>query len=425
MKHGKANGTTTGANVGFESKLWSNMKMTKSRSYSTVATFLSILLALVLVAGCAPKAVPFDGPQVSALMLTNVTDSAYDVVPLTWDVGKNTLQSSGTVVLHANNTNGEAKLFWLPASPATPISVVQQWSYKNKLPLFTKTISSDNDLMIRTPPTGIQYASSATGAPLARWSYGESFVFAQGELETPTTPLTPKTNLDGMSITITERSIWQIPGVVDPPKDKILTVPIPAGQVRIEVLYGSGGVDNGFVLVQAEAPLAVASLWLIRMNNGTGTMVRCGDVDAFGGNLIAGQDPSFAKVGSLLYFTHGHTKIGCIDTAAASPSVTFPEKINTLLAKLFDEGPQDDVGGPLQAQLSYDGALIIEYLDADRNSTYYALDASETVLGHLRVSKDAITSFDAQGRQGSSLKTPGSPGYISLPSCDLFQRDIS
>jgi hypothetical protein len=267
----------------------------------------------------------------------------------------------------------------------------------------------------------MQYASLAMGGPLARWSYGESFIATQGELETPTTLLTPRTNLDGMSIAIAERSMWYIPGISDPPKDKILAVPIPAGQVRVEVLYGSGGVDNGFVLVQAEAPFAVVSLWLIRMNNGTGTIVRCGDVDAFGGSLIAGQDPSFVKVGSLLYFTHGHTKIGCIDTAAASPSVTFPEKINTLLAKLFEEGPQDDLAGPIQAQLAYDGALIIEYPDAGGNSVYYALDESGAVLGSLRVDKDSITSLNAQGGQGSILKTTGSPGYVSFPSNDLFQ----
>jgi hypothetical protein len=392
---------------------------------------MSILLALVLVTtGCAPKAVPVDGPQVSALMLTNATSSSYDTVPLTWDVGKNTLQSSDTVVLHVNNTDGEAKLCWQPASPATPIYVVQQWSYKNNLPLLTKATSSDNDLGIRTPPVGMQYVSAAMenplvrGSPLVRWYYGESFIATQGEIETPTNDAAPKANLDGMNITITEKSIWQKPEVVDPPKDKILTVPIPDGQGRIEVLYGSGGVDNGFVLIQAAGPGAVVSLWLIRMNNGTGTIVRCGDANAFGGNLIAGQDPSFARFGSLLYLTHGHTKIGCIDTAAASPSVTFPEKINTLLTKLFNEGPQDGVGGPIQAQLAYDGALIIKYPDASRNSTYYALNESGVVLGSLRVDKDSITSLDAQGGQGSTLKTPGSPGYVSFPSYDLFQWNI-
>lgn len=415
------------------------MKASKSRSRSITATFMSILLALALVTtGCAPKVVPVDGPQVSALMLTNVTNSAYDAIPLTWHVGKNTLQSSGKLVLHADNTDGEAKLCWLPASPATPIYVVQQWGYKKNLPLMTKATSSNNDLIVRVPPIGMQYVSAAMenplvrGGPLVRWysAENESFIGTQGEIDTPTNDAAPKANLDGMNITITERNIWQKPETINPPQDKTLTVPIPSGQGRIQVLYGSGGVDNGFVLIQAAGPHAVVSLWLIRMNNGLGTIVRCGDADAFYGNLIDGQDPrfdkdpTFARFGSLLYFTHGHTKIGCIDTAAASPSVTFPEKINTLLAKLFEEGPQDGVGGPIQAQLAYDGALIIEYPDASRNSIYYALDESGIVLGSLRVDKDSITSLDAQGGHGSTLKTPGSPGYVSFPSYDLFQWNI-
>jgi len=72
-----------------------------------------------------------------------------------------------------------------------------------------------------------------------------------------------------------QKSMWQSPDVSDPPKDKILTAPSPPGQVRVDVLYGSGAVDDGFVPVQTEAPLAVVSLWLIRMNNGMGT-VQCG-----------------------------------------------------------------------------------------------------------------------------------------------------
>src|SRR5674476_424022 len=122
---------------------------------------------------------------------------------------------------------------------------------------------------------------------------------------------------------------------------------------------------------------------------------------------MAGQEPSLARVGSLLYFTHSHTKIGCIDTAATSPLVTVPENINTLLTKLFKEGPQN-AEGPLQAQLASDnGTLIIEYPDANWDSLYYAVDASGTVLGHLHVDKTSMTSFDAGGKQGSSISTPG------------------
>jgi uncharacterized lipoprotein YajG len=40
------------------------MKTTKSRSRITTVTFLSILLAVVLVAGCAPKTDPVESPSV-------------------------------------------------------------------------------------------------------------------------------------------------------------------------------------------------------------------------------------------------------------------------------------------------------------------------------------------------------------------------
>ena len=127
-------------------------------------------------------------------------------------------------------------------------------------------------------------------------------------------------------------------------------------------------------------------------------------------------------VPDVIYIPRSDTFLSVSDTFPEW--VTFPEKINTLLAKLFNEGPQDGVGGPIQAQLAYDGALIIEYPDVSRNSVYYALDESGTVLGSLRVDKDSITSFDARGGQGATLKTSGSPGHVSFPSYDLFQRNI-
>ena len=111
-------------------------------------------------------------------------------------------------------------------------------------------------------------------------------------------------------------------------------------------------------------------------------------------------------------------KIGCIDTSATSLSVTLPETINTLLAKLHREQPIDAPYN-VQAQLASDnGTLIIEYPDANWNALYYAVDASGTVLGSLRSDKTSITSFDAKGKQGSSINTPGS---ISFPSIGLFQ----
>jgi len=65
--------------------------------------------------------------------------------------------------------------------------------------------------------------------------------------------------------------------------------------------------------------------------------------------------------------------------------------------------------------------LIIEYPDANWNALYYAVDASGTVLGSLRSDKTSITSFDANGKQGSSFPFKNALDGISLPSIDLFQ----
>lgn len=196
---------------------------------------------------------------------------------------------------------------------------------------------------------------------------------------------------------------------------------MPSGLTQILVLYGSGSITNGFILVEAANKGASSmsdGIWLLRIERGKGMWAKCGDVSEFGGNLIAAMDPSFARVGSLLYFTHSHTKIGCIDTAADAPSVTVPDKINTLLMKLFKEGPQN-AESPLEPGVKSDGGmLIIVYPDANWNSLYYAVDTSGTILGSLYADKTSITSFDAKTKRGPSITTSGS---ISFPSIDLCQ----
>ena len=337
--------------------------------------------------------------------LTNVTSSEYDTVPLLWNVGQNTLESSGTSVLHVNDVNGEGVLRW---SSGSPILAVQHWSYpKNRIALMTAT---SKDLNLLVPPVGMQYSSAMDGS-LTRWYVPDENAFVSVPAQPGLSNETPGTK----TITITEQ------GVASGSKAQILTVPLPSGLTQMMVLYGSGSITNGFVLVEASDIVvknASASLWLLRTNSEKATWVRCGDTSPFGGTLVADQDPSFARVGSLLYMTHSHTKIGCIDIAAASPTVTLPETINTLLAKLHREQPTNAPYN-VQAQLASDnGTLIIEYPDANWNGLYYAVDASGTVLGSVRSDKTSITSFDAEGKRGSSTNTPGS---ISFPSIDLFQ----
>ena len=375
---------------------------------SIIAIFTSILLVLVLATGCAPKVVPVEGPQITMMVETNFTSSEYDAGSLLlWNIGQNTLHISGTSVVHVSEIDyGGLPLFWQPGSP---VRVVQQWGIPSKKPLITTTSKEVNLL---TPAEGMQYLLTKDSAPIQRWYASDENAFVNVPEQPGLSNETPGTK----TITITEQ------GVAPASKAQTLTVPVPSGLTQIDVVYGSGSITNGFVLVETRDEVvksATDSLWLLRINNGTGSWVRCGDLSAFNGEIIYDQYASFARVGSLLYFTHAHTGIGCIDTAATSPSVTLPEKINTLLVRLFKEGPQN-AEGPLQAQLASDnGVLIIEYPAANWNGGYdYAVDTSGTILGSLYVNKISIVSFDAKGKQGSSIPTPGS---ISFPSIDLFQ----
>jgi hypothetical protein len=332
---------------------------------------------------------------------TNFTASEYDAGSLIlWNIGQNTLQISGTPVVHVSDFNdGGLPLFWQPGSP---VRIVQQWGIPSKKPLIATT-SKDVDLLI--PPEGMQYLLTS---PIRRWyaSDENAFVSVPLELDAPTNG-----TLDDRTLTITEQ------GVAAGSKAQTLTVPVPSGLIQTVVGYGSGSIANGFVLVETSGKTE-GSLWLLRINGGAGSWANCGNLSVCDGDIFSGQGASFAHVGSLLYFTHSHGKIFCIDTAAASPSISVPENINTLLAKLCNTEPKDAVS-PIQAELYSDnGVLIIGYPNADWNWSYYAVDASGTILGHLDINKTSVVSFDAEGKQGSSIPISGS---ISFPSPDLFQ----
>jgi hypothetical protein len=351
--------------------------------------------------------VSLEGPQINMMGEISATDTRYDVVPLLWNVGWNTLQASESPVVYMSDINNGGPLRW---QPGPPVRVVQQWSLLSKKPLIT-TISKDANLL--TPPEGMQYLSTKDGE-IRRWYASDEDAFVAVPLELDALP--PYKTLDGKTLTITEQ------GISSGSKAKTLAVPVPSGLKQIVVVYGSGSITNGFLLVEA-ADKGINNMsdgiWLLRINDGKAAWIRCANRAAFTEGFISGQEASFARVGSLLYFTHSHNgQIGCIDTTVASPSITLLENINTLLAKLYSNGPTK-TEGPLQAQLASDnGTLIIEYPDANWNALYYAVDASGTVLGNLHVDKTSITSFDAKGKQGSSISTPGS---ISFPSIDLFE----
>jgi len=388
-----------------------------------------VRLAVVLVilvgvtAGCAPKTPVTDNPgtsvEISAMVKANAESPEYDVydaVLLSWNVSQNRLASTSAPVLHVNDKSSGYGLHW---SAGTPLLAVQHWSKQGTSAEETALLTAmSDDAQLLVPPEEIRYSRQAGGS-VCRWYAPEehAFVTAPRELNAAL-----KKTLDGKAITIT-----QYPLTTGSSK-RTLTVPIPSGLTQAIVVYGSGSLDSGLVLADARSAAvtngAGFDLWLLRMSGGKGTWVKCANASGFDGNLVTDADASFARIGSLLYFTHGHEKVYCIDTAAAVPMVTVPEKINTLLGQLYLQGPTD-AEGPLQASLASEGdLLIIGYPDAGWNELYYALDSSGKVLGHLRATEASVMSFDAQDRQGFSLPFKGMQWTVLFPSVDLFEGTI-
>jgi len=391
---------------------------------STRARLAVVLVILIgVVAGCAPKTPVTENPgtsvEISAMVKANAESPGYDVydaVLLSWNVSQNRLASTSAPVLHVNDKDIAYGLHW---SAGTPLLAVQHWGRAGTSTEATALLTAmSDDVQFLVPPEEIRYSRQA-GGPVCRWyAPGEhAFVAAPGELNAA-----PQKTLNGKTITVTEYPLTA------GSTTQTLSVPIPSGLTQVMVVYGSGSLDSGFVL--AVAPSAAVTndagfdLWLLRMSGGKGTWVQCTNASDFDGNLVTDADASFARIGSLLYFTHGHGKVYCIDTAAAVPMVTVPEKVNTLLDQLYLQGPTD-AEGPLQASLASEGdLLIIGYPDAGWNELYYALDSSGKVLGHLRATEASVTSFDAQDRQGFSLPFKGMQWTVLFPSVDLFEGTL-
>src|SRR5450830_1327449 len=240
------------------------MKTMTSRHRSMIAIFMSILLAVALSAtGCATNVVPTESPQISMMVETNFTSSEYDAGSLLlWNIGQNELHISGTSVVHVSEIDyGGLPLYWQLGSP---VRVVQQWNYLSKKPLIT-TISKDVNLL--TPPEGMQYLSTKDGE-IKRWYVPEENAFVAVPLELDALP--PYKTLDGKTLTITEQ------GISSGSKAKTLAVPVPSGLQQIVVVYGSGSITNGFVLVEA-ADKGTSNMsdgiWLLRMSDGKATWI--------------------------------------------------------------------------------------------------------------------------------------------------------
>jgi hypothetical protein len=380
------------------------------RRSSRTVLVLALIMMIGLVVGCAPRDVQIHMMRYVTPNLPMDTPAPdYDAVPLVWNIGQNTVTNSQTPVVHVNGKYSTYPLHW---STGAPLLAVQVWDYSSNKPLLTAT--SDN-AQILVPYEGTQHSSSAYLSPgLSRWyaPIENAFVSVPHELG----PLSSQKTLDGLTVPITESPL--APGS----QAQTLTVPAPSGLSQLTVVYGSGSTNSGFVLAVGWKGRVTTSLLLLRMDNGKAAWVQCTDTTGHGTDLIEGQSASFARIGPLLYFTHAHGNIYCIDTSAAAPSVTAPEKINTLLERLRREGPTT-IQAPLQASLASDGGiLIIGYPDVTWDTTmYYAISASGDVIGNLYADATSITSFDGQGHRGTPVPVDNARDVLSFPSVDLFE----
>jgi len=380
------------------------------RRSSRTVLVLALVAAIGLATGCAAVR------DVQVHMMRYVTPNLpmdtpapdYNAVPLVWNIGQNTVTNSHTPVVHVNGKYSTYPLHW---STGAPLLAVQVWDYSSNKPLLTAT--SDN-AQILVPPEGTQHSSSAYLSPgLSRWYAPKenAFVTVPHEL----VPLSSQKTLDGLTIPIIESPL------ATGSQAQTLTVPVPSGLSQLTVVYGSGSTNSGFVLAVGWKDKMTTSLLLFHMDNGKATWVQCTDTTGHGTDLIEGQSASFARIGPLLYFTHAHGKIYCVDTSATTPSVTVPEKINTFLERLYHEGPTT-IQAPLQASLASDGGiLIIGYPDVTWDTMYYATSSSGEVIGNLYADATSITSFDGQGHRGTPVPVDNARDVLSFPSVDLFE----
>jgi hypothetical protein len=385
------------------------------RSSRTVLV-LALVAAIGLATGCTPKiSTPLLDAKIFIMryatrnLSTGEPSPGYDAVPLEWNPLPNTIVDSKMPIVHVNGKYSTYPLHW---SSGTPLLAVQVWDYSNNKPLLTAT---SDKTQILVPPEGAQHSSSAYLSPgLSRWYNPIENVFVTVPHELG--PLSSQKTLDGLTIPITESPLT--PGS----QAQTLTVPVPSGLSQLTIVYGSGSVNGGFVLAVGRKDRATPSLLILHMDNGKATWVQCTDTTGHGTDLIEGQSASFACIGGSLHFTHAQGKIYYIDMWSSAPSVTTPEKINTLLDGLRREGPTT-TQAPLQALLACEGGiLIIGYPDVNWNITYYATSFSGEVIGHLYADATSITSFDSQGHRGASVLVDNARGLLSFPSFDLFEN---
>lgn len=374
---------------------------------------LVAVLCVTAATGCSRSAGISPVTMVTELG-TNAAGKTLTAYLVTWDIQRGTLVLSDTPLFHRSYYSDDwPRMLWSSGPPFTVLqrSVDQVQGGVKKHLLMLQPAASDT--MVLTWPATLALNMKAQES--VSWYAWDKKVFMSAPLEMIISPYNYKT-LAGKSVQITQYTA--------PVETLAAVLPLELQSIQgVYTIYGSGSLENGFVLVETRtAGAAVDVFWLIRLTGGKATWLPCGDAPC--GGVIAGAGPQFARIDSRLYLLGGcRDKIAMIDTAAAKPVITYPTGINRTFSSLITKAGKDTVtGAPFSAALEGSGTVLqLSLFNWTLNAEQtYALNEDGTILGSLQGdTKGQLWCMNARGKRLSSVSLPNVQ-YSSSPSPDLF-----
>lgn len=371
-------------------------------------------LCIVVTTGCSRSAAVAPVTMV-AEQGTNAAGKTLTAHLVTWDIQRGTLSLSDKSLFQVSYYNDWPVILWSSGPPLTVLqrSVDQKQGGVKKPLLMLQSPSSD--VKVATLPKEVNAGGSIYANESVSWYAWDKKVFMSAPLEV-LIPLYGYKTLAGKSVQITQYTA--------PVQTLAAVLPSELQSIQgVYTIYGSGSLENGFVLVETRtAGAAVDVFWLIRLTDGKATWLPCGDAPC--GGVIAGAGPQFARIDSRLYLLGGcRNKIAMIDTAAAKPVITYPTGINKTFSSLITKTWKDTGSGlPFYATLEGSGTVLqLSLFNTALNAEQtYALNEDGTILGCLeRDTSGRLWCMDARGRRLSSVSLP-SLQYSFSPSPDLF-----
>jgi hypothetical protein len=372
---------------------------------------LVLIAALCIVAatGCSRTAEIAPVTMV-AEQGTNAAGKMLTAHLLTWDVQRGTLTLSDKPLFARSYYNDWPAALWSPGPPFAALqrSVDQTQGGIKKDLLMLQSLSPDVKILELPDSIGAGYVYAQGNVSWYAWDK-QIFMSAPqgvGLLHKP---------LNARSVQITQYT--------GPVKTLAAVLPSELDSVQaVYTIYGSGSLDDGFVLVETGTAGATTDVfWLIRLSGGKATWLLCGDAPC--GGVTSGAGPQFVRIGSRLYLIGGcRTKIAMIDTAAVAPTLVYPRGLNTTFMSLFQKTWKDSSGLPFHAQLHASGTVLeLGLFDTASNTQRtYALNEDGTILGYLETDTSGqLWCMNASGQKLSSLSLPDCQ-HLSSPSQDLF-----